>query len=120
MLLRHVADAADIIVDADDIALRAAAVRELGGIAGFGIAALGAGTMNVDKLVVAGIGCRVRTAGRLRRAARSEAAGLSGRTAAVRWSARHGAGRHPAGRAAKATYIAAPPPMNPRVRGADQ
>ena len=44
---------ADNIVDADHVALRAAAVRKRGGIAGLGIAALRARAVNIEQLVVA-------------------------------------------------------------------
>ena len=49
--LRCVAHEADEIVDSDDVALRAAAMRKRGRVAGFGIAALGTGAVNVQQLV---------------------------------------------------------------------
>ena len=44
---RGVADAADEVEDADDIALRTAAVGEAGRVAGFRITALGPGSMHI-------------------------------------------------------------------------
>ena len=52
----HIAAAyeTDVVINADDIALRAAAMREHGGVPGLGIAPLGAGAVDVNKTVVAG------------------------------------------------------------------
>ena len=44
----------DVVVYADDIALRAAATREHRGVTGLGIAVLRAGAVDVNKTVVAG------------------------------------------------------------------
>ena len=90
VLLRHVADEADVIVDADDVALRAAAVRELRGIAGLGIAALGTGAVDVNIVVITGIWRRAMPGGPPGRGPPATA-GLAGtETAApVRWPARH-------------------------------
>jgi len=59
--LQAAAHDADKIVDADDVALRAAAVREHRRIAGLGIAALGTGAVDVNVTVVASAGAlRIR------------------------------------------------------------
>src|SRR5271157_4118913 len=45
---------ADVVVDADDVTLRPAAVREIPRVAGFGITPLRSRAMNVEQLVCSG------------------------------------------------------------------
>lgn len=49
-----IADAADKVVDAPDVALRARALREVGWVADFGVAALGARAVDVVQGVAGG------------------------------------------------------------------
>lgn len=51
-MLARVSGQANVVVDADRVALWALASGEVGWVAGLGIAALGTGTLNVDPLVV--------------------------------------------------------------------
>ena len=54
----------DVVVDADDVALRAATMGEIGGVTGFRVTALGACSMNIQEPVFTNTGRKLHPAER--------------------------------------------------------